>query len=151
MKGKRKGGPLLSPVSSRFSFVFALSQQGLYDPKTRRQRKRRVKSEFGFFQSLSKLFLSTYFVKCRRTHLEMNSQRPYPSTAAETKFCRCLFTSSIKREIRHFHVVVVQKRAKKCTKERDARAKLLFCLLNLLFCFVFVFFDVLVAVRVVGS
>ena len=37
--------------------------------------------------------------------------------------------SSIKREIRHFHVVVVQKRATKCTKMRDARAKLLFCLL----------------------
>ena len=46
--------------------------------------------------------------------------------------------SSIKREIRHFHDVVIQKRAKKCIKKRDARAKLLF-------------FDVLVAVRVVGS
>ena len=44
------------------------------------------------------------------------------------KFRRCLFTSSIEREIRHFHVVVVQKRAKKCTKKRDARAKVLFCL-----------------------
>ena len=41
--------------------------------------------------------------------------------------------SSIKREIGHFHVVVVQKQAKKCTKKRDARAKLLFCLWNLLF------------------
>ena len=37
----------------------------------------------------------------------------------------CLFTSSIEREIRHFHVVVVQKTGKKCTKKRDARAKLL--------------------------
>ena len=26
------------------------------------------------------------------------------------KFCHCLFTFSVKREIRHFHVVVVQKR-----------------------------------------
>ena len=51
----------------------------------------------------------------------------YPSTEREIKFRRCLFTSVIKREIRHFHVVVVQKRAKKCTKKRDARAKLLFC------------------------
>ena len=34
---------------------------------------------------------------------------PYPSTEREIKFCRCLFTSSIKREIMHFHVVVVQK------------------------------------------
>ena len=34
----------------------------------------------------------------------------------------------VKREIRHVHVVVVQKRAEKCTKQRGARAKLLFCL-----------------------
>ena len=33
---------------------------------------------------------------------------------------------SIKREIRRFHVVVVQRTSKKCTKMRDARAELLF-------------------------
>ena len=44
-----------------------------------------------------------------------------------------MFTYSIKREIRHFHVVVVQKRAKKCTRKRDAHAKMLFCLKSLLF------------------
>ena len=42
--------------------------------------------------------------------------------------------SSIKREIGHFHVEVVQKRAKKCTK-KAWRAKLLFCYKNLLFFF----------------
>ena len=51
--------------------------------------------------------------------------------------------SSIKREIRHFNVVVVQKRAKKCTKKRHARAKLLLCLSKPIG-----FFYVLVAVRV---
>ena len=35
-------------------------------------------------------------------------------------------TSSIKRQIRRFHVVVVQWTSKKCTKKRDARAELLF-------------------------
>ena len=40
-------------------------------------------------------------------------------------FRRCLFTSSIKSEIRHVHVVVMQKRAEKCTKQCGARAKLL--------------------------
>ena len=90
--------------------------------------------------------IPTHFVKCRRTFLELNSQGPYPSSKTEIKFRRCLFTSSIKREISHFKVVVVQKRAKKCTKNRDARARLLFCLLKPI-----VFFDVLVAVRVVGS
>ena len=60
--------------------------------------------------------------------MELNCEGPYPSSEREIKFRRCLFTHSIKREIRHFHVVVVQKRAKKCTKKRDARAKLLFFL-----------------------
>ena len=93
-----------------------------------RQRKRHLKSEFAFFQSLSQLLLSTYFVKCRRILLELNSEGRFPSSEREIKFRRCLFTYSIRREIRHFHVVVVQKRAKKCTKKCDARAKLLFFL-----------------------
>ena len=43
----------------------------------------------------------------------------------------------------HFHVLVLQRTAKKCTKIYNARAQLLFCSLNLLFG------DVLVAVVVV--
>ena len=42
-------------------------------------------------------------------------------------------TSSIKRQTRRLHVVVVQWTSKKCTKKRDARAELLFWSLNLLF------------------
>ena len=52
-----------------------------------------------------------------------------------------MVTSYTKREIRHFHVVVVQ--AKKCTKKRDARASCSFAKLNLLL------FAVLVALAVV--
>ena len=37
------------------------------------QWERCLKSEFTFFQSLSQLFLPTYFVKCRRAVLELNS------------------------------------------------------------------------------
>ena len=59
------------------------------------------------------------------------------------KFRRCLFTSSIKSEIRHVHVVVMQKRAEKCTKQCGARAKLL-----LIKPIPFFFFEVLVTVRV---
>ena len=40
--------------------------------------------------------------------------------------------SSIKRQIRRFHVVVVQWTSKKCAKKRNARAELLFWSLNLL-------------------
>ena len=75
-----------------------------------------LKSEFAFFQSPLRLFLPTYFDKCRRTLQKLNSKGPYPSSEREIKFRRCLFTFSIKREIRHFHVVVVQKRQRNVQK-----------------------------------
>ena len=55
--------------------------------------KRRLKSPF----------------KCRRTLLELNSQEPYRSLEGKRKFCRGLFASSTKREIRHLHGLFVQK------------------------------------------
>ena len=42
--------------------------------------------------------------------------------------CCFVFPSSTKREFRHFHVVVGQRRQRNVQKKRDARAKLLFCL-----------------------
>ena len=42
-------------------------------------------------------------------------------------FFRRLSTSSTKRRIGRFHVVVMQYASKKCAKKRDARAELLFC------------------------
>ena len=48
--------------------------------------------------------------------MELNFKGPNSSSEKQTKFCRCLFTSSIKREIRHFHVVVEQKREWKVQK-----------------------------------
>ena len=97
--------------------------------------ERRSKNEFAFFQSLSKLFLPTYFIKCRRTLLELNSKGPYPSAERETKFRRCLFMSSIKREIRHVYVVVVQKRAKKCTKQAWCTCKVVVLVIKPIFFF----------------
>ena len=43
----------------------------------------------------------------------------------EEKFVVGMSSSSIKRQIRKLHVVVVQWRSKKCTKKRNARAELL--------------------------
>ena len=94
-------------------------------PRRRRPRKRHLKSEFAFFQSLSRLLQLIYFVKCKRTLFEPNSQGPHSSS-------RRLFASSIKREIRHFPVVVVQWRQRNVQKSRAARAEVLFCLFNLL-------------------
>ena len=51
-----------------------------------------------------------------------------------------MFTSSTKREIRYFHVVVVQRRQR---NKRDASAKLLFCQSKPV-----AFFAVLVAVAI---
>ena len=39
-------------------------------PRRRRPRKRRLKNEFAFFQSLSRLLHFIYFVKCKRTLFE---------------------------------------------------------------------------------
>ena len=46
----------------------------------------------------------------------LNSKGPYPSSEIEKKFCRCLLTFYIKREIRYFRVVVVQKRQRNIQK-----------------------------------
>ena len=53
--------------------------------------------------------------------------------------------SSVKREIRHVHVVVVQKRTEKCTKSMVHVQRC--CCASQTYCF----FYVLVTVRVVGS
>ena len=58
----------------------------------------RLKSEFAFFQSLSRLSQLAYFVKCEQTTKELNSSEPYPSSERQRKFRPRLFTSSIKRE-----------------------------------------------------
>ena len=65
----------------------------------------------------------TYLDKCTRILLNLNFKRPFSSSESEIKFRRCLFTFSIKLARR-----TCAKTAKKCTKKRDARAKLLFCL-----------------------
>ena len=73
------------------------------------------------------------FVKCRRTLLKLNFKGPYPSSEREIKFRRCLFMSSIKHEIRHFHVVVVQKRERNVQKMCDARV--ICCVVYKTYCF----------------
>ena len=82
---------------------------------------------------------------CRRTVLKLDFKGQYLILEREIQFRRCLFTFSIKREIRHFHVVVVQKR------ERNIQKSVMHvqscCFAYQTYCF----YDVLVTVRVVGS
>jgi len=64
---------------------------------------------------------------------------------SEIKISRCGSRSPGNAEFGHFHVVVLQRKAKKCTKNYNARAQPLFCSLILLFS------DVPVTVAVVVS
>ena len=102
-------------------------------------------SEIVIFKMNSRFFkLFCIYFKCRRISLKLISWEPHSSLERERKILRRLFTSSIKCGIRHFQVVVLQVPQRNVQKlKREARAKLLFCLINLCF------FDVLIAVTVV--
>ena len=80
----------------------------LKQQRRRRLRKRHLKNEFALLQNLSRLFHLVQFVKGWQFFLESNSQRLY-RRSGKGKESRCLvFSSSTKREIRYFHVVVIQ-------------------------------------------
>ena len=66
--------------------------------------------------SLSRLFLLTNFVKCTPALLNLNSKGTYSSSESAIQFRRCIFTFFVKHEIRHNHVVVVQKRQRNLQK-----------------------------------
>ena len=76
--------------------------------RRRRQRNRHFEKAFAFFQTLSRLFQSAENIKCRRISLKVISWGPNSRLDRESTIRRRLFTSSIKRKIRHFHVVVAQ-------------------------------------------
>ena len=81
------------------------------------QRKRHFKREIGFFQSSSRLLNSLNL-----SNVGEFSGSWIPKNSKRGKICRRLFTSSIKKKNEDCSRVVT---AKKCTKKRDARAKLL--------------------------
>ena len=100
-------------------------------PRKRRWRKRRLQSEFAFFPSLSSDYSNSLSSpNAIRNHVKVNPLELYPSS--EREYRRRLLTSPIKRELRRFHVVVVQRRQKNELRKCATRAELLFRLLNLL-------------------
>ena len=82
------------------------SSRELKQPRRRLLRRYHLKSELALLQTLSRLFHLVQFVKCRLFFLELSSKNAKWGT-----FTRCSRATT----------------AKKCTKKRDARAKLLFC------------------------
>ena len=94
----------------------------MYNSEFNQQRRRRLRkrsgliSEVALHQTLSHLFHLVPFVKCWQFSRELNSKRLYLSSGKE-KESRCLvFTSSEKRGIRQFHVVVVHWRRRNVQK-----------------------------------
>ena len=87
-------------------------------------------------QTLSRLFHLVYFVKCWQMVLELNSKRLYQSSGKEKKVVVLyVFPSSTKREFRHFHVVVGQRRQRNVQKSVMHVQSCCFANLNLLlFC-----------------
>ena len=127
--------PILASCNARSAKILLDSSS----PREKQQRlwwlqKRHLESEFAPLQTLSRLSHRVQFVKCWWTFLELNSKGLYRRSRKE-KESRCLVFTSCQREIRHLHVIVMQKRQRNLQKKRDARANLLFCLSNLLlFC-----------------
>ena len=97
----------------------------MYNSEFNQQRRRRLRkrpgliSEVALHQTLSRLFHLVPFVKCWQFSRELNSKRLYLSSGKEIE-SRCLvftvFTSSEKRGIRQFHVVVVHWRQRSVQK-----------------------------------
>ena len=69
-----------------------------------------------FLNNLSCLYQFAEKDKCSRSSMELISWGPHSSLERERKSRVCLFTSCIKRKIRHFHVVVVQSRQRNVRK-----------------------------------
>ena len=85
----------------------------LIQQRRRRLLKRHLKSELVLPQTLQRVFHLIQFVKCWRIFLELNSKRLYQSSEKEKESRYLAFTSSKKRDIRQFHVVVAQRRQRK--------------------------------------
>ena len=88
----------------------------------RRLRKRHLKSEFALPQTWSHLFHLVKFVKCWQSFLELNSKGRHQSSGKEKKVV--VFCSRPWQNVKRCSRATT---AEKCTKKRDARAKLLFC------------------------
>ena len=74
------------------------------------------KYKFGFLVFIAIIPTYTYYVKCTQTLLNLHSKGPYSSSEREIKFRCCLITFSIKNDISHLLIIVVQKRQNKVQK-----------------------------------
>ena len=109
----------------------------------RRKQKRHYSNEFSFFQFFSRFFPNGWKCQKQANVPKLVSWGPYLSLEGEIKIHSRLFTSSIKRENRHFHFVVVQWQQIKVQKSMMYVQTC--CFAWQIYCF----YDVLVAAAVV--
>ena len=92
---------------------------------TKRSLKKWIRAALNFIALIPSRLIRQMLAKF---FLELDSKGLYFKVQEKGKGSCCLvFPSSTKREIRHFHVIVVQRRQRNVQKKRDARARLLFC------------------------
>ena len=103
--------------------------------------------EFVFYRRVSHMPRSVQYVYRSQNLLKLNIQCQRAIPKENTKNRPPSLTFSKIPRTWSFHVVVLQRTAKKCTKNYNARAQLLFCSLNLLFCGVLVAVAVVVCLR----
>ena len=92
-------------------------------------QKSHLRSEFAPLQTLSSLFRLVQFVKCWRIFQELNSEGLYRRTRKE-KESHCLVFTSCQREIRHLHVIVMQKRKRNVPKKTWCTCKFVVLLIE---------------------
>ena len=79
---------------------------------TKTSRKKWIRTSSNFYLTYSDSFI----VKCWQIFLELNFKRLYQSSGKEREGRCIVFTCLTQREIRHFHVVVVQRRQRNLQK-----------------------------------
>ena len=94
------------------------------------KRKIHLKSEFALFQNFK---ISKYHLICHMLakFSGFNSKGPYPTLEKEKETICVVFTYSVKRarEIRKFHVAVVQRRLRNVQKKREETSKVVVLLI----------------------
>ena len=101
--------------------------------RRRRRGRRVVKNEFIIYKQNSRLLRSARFPNGSKNVFKLNMQSRRSIPNGNTKNQPSSSTFRRQRKTWSFHVVVIQRTAKKCTKNYNAHAQLLFCSLNLQF------------------
>ena len=121
-----------SSLPSSLPSPSSLNYEGPYDPTTATSMKTSPKNRLRILSLFSRLFQGIQLLKRREFGLELKRRDRDQVLTELVEFIGLPFPFRSKLNIWSFHVVVMQGLQRNVQKKRDARAKLLFCSLNLL-------------------